>query len=199
MNGADDEVKDDMNTQRESTTRLRRGIAVVILAVVAGALSSLPLSALEDKPTTSAPAGRVIRVSGAGLTAIMLSAADLDKMPRKTIKAVDHDAPVTFEGWLVGDLLKKAGFTFGQHFRGPRMADYLVATATDGYRVVFALPELDAEFSDRVVLLADRENGKPLSERDGPYRIIVSDEKKHARWVRNLASLTVATAPADKP
>ncbi|HEY6564828.1 MAG TPA: hypothetical protein VIY86_10055, partial [Pirellulaceae bacterium] len=79
-------------------------------------------------------------------------------------------------------------------FRGPRMADYLIAQSLDGYRVVFALPELDSEFSDRVVIVADRLNGKPLDERDGPLRIIVSDEFKHARWIRQLNLLTVATA-----
>lgn len=175
-----------------------RSPVIGALATAAAAWLSLPLWADDAKPTTSSPAAAGIRVSGVGLKSIALLPADLDKMPRRTVKAVDHDTTVTFEGWLVGDLLKKAGFTFGQHFRGPRLADYLTVTSADGFRVVFALAELDAEFSDRVVLLADRENGKPLAERDGPYRIIVSDEKKHARWVRNAASLNVATSSPDK-
>ena len=171
----------------------------LLMAVAAAMLLAIPLSADDEKMSTSAPASGGIRVSGVGLKAITLSHADLDKMPRTTVKAADHDTPVTFQGWRVGDILKKAGFTFGQHFRGPRLADYLTVTSAEGYRVVFALPELDAEFSDRVVLLADKENGKPLSQRDGPYRVIVSDEKKHARWVRNVASLNVATSALDKP
>jgi len=185
-------------TEMSVTQPLRRG-AVALSAMMAALAISLPLLAVEDGPVTSGAERAAIRISGVGLKSLTLSPADLDKMPRKTIKAVDHDTPVTFEGWLVGDLLKKAGFTFGQHFRGPRMADYLTVTSAEGYRVVFALPELDAEFSDRVVLLADKENGKPLSGRDGPYRIIVSDEKKHARWVRNVALINVATSTPDKP
>ena len=175
------------------------GPLIAVFALCMAAIASWPLSADDEKKPTSAPASTGLGISGVGLRSITLSPADLDKMPRKTIKAVDHDTPITFEGWLVGDLLKKAGFTFGQHLRGPRMSDYLIASDKEGYRVIFALPELDAEFSDRVVLLADRENGKPLSGRDGPYRIIVSDERKHDRWVRNVASLSVASSQADKP
>lgn len=185
-------------TEMGVTPPLRRG-AVALGATMAALTISLPLLAVDDGPVTSGAERAAIRISGVGLKSMSLSPGDLDKMPRKTLKAVDHDTPVTFEGWLVGDLLKQAGFTFGQHFRGPRMADYLMVTSAEGYRVVFALPELDAEFSDRVVLLADKQNGKPLSGRDGPYRIIVSDEKKHARWVRNVASINVATSTPDKP
>ena len=32
--------------------------------------------------------------------------------------------------------------------------------AADGYRVLFTLPELDSLFADKVVLLADRRDGK---------------------------------------
>lgn len=41
--------------------------------------------------------------------------------------------------------------------------------------------------------LANRCNGKGLSEHDEPLRIVVSDEKRHARWVRQVTGLTVAT------
>lgn len=178
--------------------RAARRAGVALFAMTTAALLSLPLVADDTKPAGAMQAGPGIRISGVGLKTLALSPADLDRMPRKTVKTVDHDTTVTFEGWPVGDLLRKAGFSFGQQLRGPRMADYLTVTSAEGYRVVFALPELDTEFTDRVVLLADKENGKPFAERDGPYRIIVSDEKKHARWVRNAVSLNVATSSPDK-
>jgi hypothetical protein len=68
---------------------------------------------------------------------------------------------------------------------------YLVVEAADGYRAVFALPELDPLFTDRVILLADRRDGKSLSEREGPLRIIVPGEKRPARWVRQVVALKV--------
>ena len=46
-------------------------------------------------------------------------------------------------------------------------------------------------FTDRVILLADRRDGKPLSAREGPFQVIVPGEKKHARWVRQVIRLKV--------
>ncbi len=45
--------------------------------------------------------------------------------------------------------------------------------------------------TDKLVLLVDRRDGKPLSGQEGPLRIIVPDEKRHARWVRQIISLVV--------
>jgi hypothetical protein len=71
------------------------------------------------------------------------------------------------------------------------MALYVVIEATDGYRAVFALVELDSAFTDRVVLIADRRAGKPLSTKEAPYQVIVPGEQKHARWARQVIRLKV--------
>jgi DMSO/TMAO reductase YedYZ molybdopterin-dependent catalytic subunit len=62
---------------------------------------------------------------------------------------------------------------------------------------LFALPELDAAFTDRLVLLADRKNGEPLSSRDGPFQLVVPDEKRPARWVRQVRRIRVIQVPPD--
>jgi len=54
---------------------------------------------------------------------------------------------------------------------------------------VFALPELDPAFSDRIILLADRRDGKLLAGKEGPLRVIVPGEKRHARWIRQVIAL----------
>jgi hypothetical protein len=83
----------------------------------------------------------------------------------------------------------------GEKLRGSNMALYLLIEAADGYRVVFALPELAPGFTERVVLLADQRDGQPLSTTEGPLRLVVPDEKRHARWVRQVGSGTVRRAP----
>jgi hypothetical protein len=88
-------------------------------------------------------------------------------------------------------VLKAAGVQFGQDLRGPALATYLVVEAADGYRAVFALPELDPAFTDCIILLADRREGKPLGGTEGPLRVIVPGEKRHARWVRQVIALKV--------
>jgi DMSO/TMAO reductase YedYZ molybdopterin-dependent catalytic subunit len=75
--------------------------------------------------------------------------------------------------------------------RGPAMATYLLAEASDGYRVVFSLAELDADFTDAQVLVADTLDGAPLGANVGPLRLVVPQDKRPARWVRMLKSLTV--------
>ncbi len=60
-----------------------------------------------------------------------------------------------------------------------------------GYKVVIALPELDPGFTDKQVLLAFLKNGKPLDDKEGPYRIVMPDEKRMARWVRQVTALKI--------
>ncbi len=87
--------------------------------------------------------------------------------------------------------MKLAGVKLGEQLRGKELALFLVVGATDGYRAVFALPELDHAFTDRIILLADRRDGKPLFEKEGPLPIVVPDEK---REVRQVISFTIRRA-----
>jgi hypothetical protein len=101
---------------------------------------------------------------------------------------------VTYEGVSVADLLQRAGAPLGKQLRGPQLALYVLVSAADGYRAVFALPEFDPAFTDRVIVLADRRDGHEMTSPDGPFRVIVPDEQRHARWVREVTSLEVKQA-----
>lgn len=133
-----------------------------------------------------------------GDQAVTLSIADLSEMPLSRL-STDGPEAAEYEGVTLVELLKRVGVTFGQTFRGPRLATYLLATARDGYRVVIALPEIDPDFSRHPgALVAIRQNGKPLAPRDGPLQVILPGDTRHARWMRGLASLTVRAAPEVK-
>ena len=82
----------------------------------------------------------------------------------------------------------------GESLRGPAMASYVVAEASDGYRVVFSLAELDSGILDSEVMVADTMDGAPLGEKQGPFRLVAPHEKRPARWVRMLKSITVVRA-----
>ncbi len=140
---------------------LRR--AVVTLAFVA-------LSAVTTfgQGGQSPPTGYSLSVGGEVTHPLKLTAADLAKLPRRTVRATDHDRKeATFEGVELGEVLRLAGVEFGERLRGKSLALFLVAEAADEYRAVFALPELDRAFTNRVVLLADRRDGKPLAATRG--------------------------------
>jgi DMSO/TMAO reductase YedYZ molybdopterin-dependent catalytic subunit len=124
-----------------------------------------------------------------------LTEGDLAKLPRHAVQVKDHDGRlVTFEGVALYDVLQLAGVTFGELLRGRNLAKYLLVEAADHYQVLFALPEIDAAYTDKVVLVADRRDGQPLADKEGPFRLVVPGDKRQARWVRQVAALTVYRA-----
>ncbi len=157
-------------------------------------VAALVMSGGDGPPVK--PARVVLEVVGEVEHPLGLTADDLAAMPRRSVRAKDHKGvESTWDGVAVSDLLTKAGARVGEKLRGGAMADYLVVEASDGYRAVFALPEVDPAFTDRVVLLADRRDGRPMAEPEGPLRVVVPGEKKHARWVRQVTRLTLRRAP----
>jgi DMSO/TMAO reductase YedYZ molybdopterin-dependent catalytic subunit len=128
---------------------------------------------------------------------LLLSLEDLRHMPRKTLKVMNpHEGKEeTYEGVLITELLKRAGVPQGAQLRGGAMATYVLAEASDGYRVTFSLAELDADFQDSDVIVADMVNGAPLNDMLGPLRLVVPHDKRPARWVRMLRTLTVVRVP----
>jgi hypothetical protein len=101
-----------------------------------------------------------------------------------------------FEGVTLRSVLEKAGVGFGESLKGRRLASCLIVHAADSYRVVIALPELDPAFTDKKFLLFFLRNGKPLDEKEGPYRVVIPDEKRMARWVRQVTTLTIVEVPS---
>jgi Oxidoreductase molybdopterin binding domain len=125
---------------------------------------------------------------------VNVTATDITAMPHQKVSVDDHGKTVTFEGVPLRLVLEKGGVAFGDSgdsLRGKRLSSCLLVEAADGYRVVVALPELDPEFTDRIVLLADRADGHPLDTKEGPFRIVIPGEKRMARWVRQVIALKV--------
>lgn len=138
------------------------------------------------KPSTST----TLSVEVENGKSLKLTPADLAKLPRKEIKAKDHDGKdTTYSGVELREILILADAKLGKDLRGPMLAGYLTVEAADGYKAVFGIAELDGLFTDKSVILADAQDAKPLSDHDGPWQIIVPDEKKHGRWVRQVTAL----------
>jgi hypothetical protein len=124
---------------------------------------------------------------------IVLSRADLETLPRAKVTTGASDSPTTFEGVALKAVLERAGVAFGESLKGKRLSECLLVEAADGYRVVIALPEIDPVFTDKQIVLAFLRNGKQLDDREGPYRIVIPDEKKMARWVRQVTTLKIVS------
>jgi DMSO/TMAO reductase YedYZ molybdopterin-dependent catalytic subunit len=136
-----------------------------------------------------------VTVGGEVNTPLTLTAADLAAMPRTTAVAKDKQGvPHTFAGVALAEIFKKAGVTTGRDLRGENLAKYVLVTCADNYHVVFSLAELDSAFTDRVVILADQLEGKPLPAGTGPFRIIVPGEKKPARNCFQVTAIDIKFA-----
>jgi DMSO/TMAO reductase YedYZ molybdopterin-dependent catalytic subunit len=116
---------------------------------------------------------------------LILSREDLAAYPRRTVTLQERNgASATYEGVPLIQILKKAGSPSGEQLRGKALASYVLAIARDTYQVTFTLAELDPEIGNDSVIVADKRDGKPLPDREGPLRLIASLDKKPARSVR---------------
>lgn len=136
-----------------------------------------------------------LSLTGDVKNALSLSLDELKQMPRKTVRVKNEHAQEdeVYEGVPLAALLKRAGVPSGPQIRGKVMTTYVVAQGADGYQVLFSLAELDSDFQDSQVLVADTFDGKPINDKLGPLRLVAPQDKRPARWVRMLQSIKVVS------
>src|SRR5580693_9442634 len=158
-----------------------------VLVLAAAAFAADPALRIEGI------AGR----DGVAKPAQTFSLADIAAMPRTTVQIkTPHDGKDhTFEGVAMAELLRRAGLPQAENVRGPVLARYILMSAHDGYRTIFSLPEFDPAFTDNRALLADKMDGKPLDDHDGPLRLVLPTEKREARWARMVEKIEILSAP----
>ncbi len=122
----------------------------------------------------------------------ILSPADLAALPHKQVTVLNGHtkANETYAGVPLGDLLSKAGVPSGEAVRGKLFLIGIVAQGTDGYGVLYSLGEVDPTIHTGEVIVADSMDGQKLT-RDGAFKLISSEERRPARWVRNLSTISV--------
>ncbi len=127
--------------------------------------------------------------------AIAFTPAGFAALPRTECTVPDPHTKVDhhFSGVAVRELLTQAGAPLGAALRGPALQLVVLVRAADGYAVVFSLADFDEAFGNRIILLADRDDGKPLEERHGPLRLVVQGDQKAARWIRQVKSIEVVS------
>jgi hypothetical protein len=122
---------------------------------------------------------------------VIISSTEFKTLPHTfvTVHNPHANADETYSGVPLSDLLAKVGAPLGKELRGTSLTSYVVATGADGYQVVLSLPEIDPDFHPGVVLVADSMNSHPLDANSGPFKLVVTEDKRPARWVRNLTSI----------
>lgn len=162
---------------------------------------AVPLETTVEKPhaesagETAKPLA-VLTIVGTGGLRGVFTPETLKEYPQTTVTILDHhtNKQETYSGVPLMDLLAKLGVAHGKDLMGKALGQYVVATGSDGYVSVVALGEVDPEFHPGQVLVADAMDGKPLDAKAGPFRLVVTEDKRPARSVRNLVRLEVRTA-----
>lgn len=164
-------------------------------AALAGAASLILAAAIGSTQSHTPSTFDTVELGGEVAHPMTLWAADLASFPQHTVSVTDEKhGQAQYQGVAVTDLLRRAGAPLGPQLRGPNMRLYVLVKARDGYAAVFALAEFDPAFTNRVILLADRRDGHPLGNVEGPLRIVVPGEKRPARWVRQVNDIELQMA-----
>lgn len=118
-------------------------------------------------------------------------------------KALPHLAPTVhnshsnkderYSGVPVRDLLASVS---GAKSEGPKSSPNMtlvITGATDGFMVALTLCDTNPECRNGQTIVADSMDDAPLGK-DGAFKLVLSEDKKPARWARNLQTLTVRAA-----
>jgi hypothetical protein len=146
--------------------------------------------------TVQTTAGDVLVLTGFSNQFKIFKASEIKSFQHQTVTVHNPhtNADETYSGVPLIELLKQVGAPVGRDLHGKALSEYVVATGSDGYKAVLALAEVEPDFHPGDVLVADSMDGKPLDAKTGPFRLVVTEDKRPARSVHNLVSLEVKTA-----
>jgi hypothetical protein len=177
---------------------------VVLLAAGCTTTGTVRPTPPSDAAATETPRDPELRASEpdmakpssiASPVVVPLNAAALASLPREPVTFTAHGHSMQCEGVSLLALLRANGTMPAEALHGEQLSRYVLVGARDGYRVLFSLAELDPTLGGTTVYLSDRCDGKPLSNDDGPLRLIVKDAARPARSAKQVVSIVVIVAP----
>jgi hypothetical protein len=169
--------------------------ALVVLLFTVGSLAAQQAAPMPAATASDSVQGVSLQVMAPHHDPLRLSAADLMAMPHISVafRNTHTNADESYSGVRLADILTKVNAPLGKDLRGKALGDYIVATGSDGYKAVLALAEVDPEFHPGEVVVADQMDGKPLDAHSGPLKLVVTEDKRPARSVRNLVGIELKT------
>jgi hypothetical protein len=169
---------------------LKQLVRVTVFCTPALALTLCGAQQMEHS-APSAPSTHLTIKTYEGKT-LTLSPDELAALPHKSVSVFNahSKANETYSGVPLADLLSKVGVPLGENVRGKLFMVGVVAEGMDNYRVLYSLAEVDPAIHTGDVIVADTLDGQKLTK-DGAFKMVSSEEKRPARWVRNLTSISV--------
>ncbi|MGX1788427.1 hypothetical protein ACWIGM_16880 [Bosea sp. NPDC055332] len=168
----------------------RCGVIMIGLALIFCAPVSGQEAGSGDRPGP----GPSLEITGSGGTRVQLGPASLDRLPRieQSVAFLSSKGEQSgrFEGVLLWELLLSLGLAKQPSSHADLQRTFVV-TGRDGYSVAFSLGEIIPDLGGRAVMVAERVDGRTLSDRDG-LRLIVPGDKRGARSVRGAGENRVS-------
>jgi hypothetical protein len=158
-----------------------RRLSVLILASLAPAF-------------VAAAAEPTLKVIGPSQT-LTLSAADFAALPHVTLDLPAQGAQGErhFSGVPMREILARVGAPIGDKTRGAGLMSGVIVRCKDNYAVLFALAEFDPNYTNRTIILADKEDGDMLPPSAAPYRIVTPGDKHGARSCKQVVAIEVVS------
>jgi DMSO/TMAO reductase YedYZ molybdopterin-dependent catalytic subunit len=122
----------------------------------------------------------------------MLSLAQVRTMEQHEVEVIERDGTkANYQGVCLGEVLDLGCDSTARLDKHGSLRAVVKVTAADGFVAVVAMAEALKDFSDHPVMLAWQRNGEPLSERHGPFQLVLADDRKPGRNVRQVKVLEV--------
>jgi hypothetical protein len=168
--------------------------------ILAAALSLLaPAATFAQGRTKAAETQTHVTLVGATGSTRSVTAADLGAMPRARVSLFIHGTVHVFDGVPLTHLLASVGAPTGQSLRGPALANVVIVSARDGYKVALSLAETDPGMRASAIILADTVDGAPIDANDGPFRLVVENDLRPARSARMVERIEVRRFDGEGP
>lgn len=159
-------------------------------------ISILPLAACASTPSTKAagPSAGSLSIGGGGLTARILTIADLKSFGETTINWSHRGVAAKYQGVAVEAILSGCGFEPGPREARPKdklpgWRKVLLATARDGYQSVFTCAEVWPGMGPTRAFVVWERGGAPLPGDMGPLRVLVTTDGDGSRSIHGVESL----------
>lgn len=166
----------------------------LVVMIVAGLVVAVGQAGAQDSMTRMGHAEKkavpsnslTVTVEG---KATPMSVAELSAMPQTTVTVMNLHTKMqeTYTGVRLSEVLAKAGAEGAAHNKA-MLRSYVRAEGTDQYWVLYSEDEVQPAAHEGEVIVALTKGGKPLGE-DGQLKLVSTEDKKPARWVRNLVAV----------
>lgn len=160
-------------------------------------LRSIPLLVLLVLCRASiAGAQESLTIEGVGARTLRYTAAQLQALGGDTLRVeLHHQTPTTYAIVPLRRLLAEGGLVVDS-LKGRQLTMVVIAEARDNYRVAISLGEMAKGLGGRDVVIAYRRDNAPLTQEEGPFRLIVKGDERAARSIRQLVRLRLVDAAA---